>query len=750
MGLLDSPYLSGRPAGERLPLARFLPPLEDGIAATWLLLHAPPFDAAQNKPGAWVLDPFGTSPRLAVEAARAGYRVLVTANNPVTRFLLDLAANPASEADFRAALADLAVAKKGDERLETHLQSLYLTPCANCGQEVPAQSFLWKKGGDAPHARIYGCPACGENGEHPAAPADLERAAHIAASAGLHRARLLERVAPPDDPDREYAEEALANYLPRALYALATLINRLDSPGVSPERRRLLSALFLSVFDSANSLWPHPTERPRPKQLTVSGQFRENNVWLALEEAVTRWAGDKPPVPLAAWPAKIPESGGVVLFEGRIKDLAEIVKEAPIAAVIGALPRPNQAFWTLSALWAGWLWGREAAEPFKIALRRRRYDWAWNATALHAACAHLFEILPLGTPFLGLLPEPEPAFLTSALTATSSAGFDLKSLAARTEFDPIQLVWQRGAHLQRETGEADLDAVREAMQRHLVERGEPARYLYVYAAGLLALTESHALRKKGQEFDDALRGAQSLIEAALKNAPRFVHYGTGESVDTGLWGFKEQPADAEKQSLSDRVEMTAVTFLQKNPASTLPEIEADLYPRFPGLLTPSKGIVLAVLNSYAEERDGRWRLRPEDQAASRRAELARMEAMIETLGTRLGYATLKQDRLLIWEEDDRPARVIYALVSALVGRALADLETVPAQRLIVLPGGRAALATYKAQRDPSLAARLEGCRFIKFRLLRQLVEIPILTRQTFEEQIAADPLERAQGQRMMF
>jgi hypothetical protein len=75
---------------------------------------------------------------------------------------------------------------------------------------------------------------------------------------------------------------------------------------------------------------------------------------------------------------------------------------------------------------------------------------------------------------------------------------------------------------------------------------------------------------------------------------------------------------------------------------------------------------------------------------------------------------------------------------------------VNAQRLIVLPGGRAALATYKAQRDPSLAARLEDCRFIKFRLLRQLVEIPILTRQTFEEQIAADPLERAQGQRMMF
>jgi hypothetical protein len=54
-------------------------------------------------------------------------------------------------------------------------------------------------------------------------------------------------VAPPDDPDREFVEEALSVYQPRAIYALATLINRLDAPGVTLERRRALSALFLSA-----------------------------------------------------------------------------------------------------------------------------------------------------------------------------------------------------------------------------------------------------------------------------------------------------------------------------------------------------------------------------------------------------------------------------------------------------------------------------------------------------------------------
>jgi hypothetical protein len=123
MGVLDLPFIIGHSPARDGPLARFLPPLEDGIAAEWLPIHA--------DRGAWVLDPFGTAPRLAIEAARAGYRVLVTANNPIARFLLEMTASPPSVSELKAALADLAVTKKGEERLETHLQSLYLTKCNN-------------------------------------------------------------------------------------------------------------------------------------------------------------------------------------------------------------------------------------------------------------------------------------------------------------------------------------------------------------------------------------------------------------------------------------------------------------------------------------------------------------------------------------------------------------------------------------------------------------------------------------------
>jgi hypothetical protein len=205
-----------------------------------------------------------------------------------------------------------------------------------------------------------------------------------------------------------------------------------------------------------------------------------------------------------------------------------------------------------------------------------------------------------------------------------------------------------------------------------------------------------------------------------------------------------------KESLSDRVEIAIVTFLQKHPNSIYREIEQDLYPRFPGLLTPSMGMLYAVLSSYAQRENGEWRLRPEDVAAARREELTRITSLIEAIGRRLGYTTRKQDKNYLWEQNGTLERTFYILASALLGRALAETPYPPEQTIIVIPGGRAALAAYKAQRDPSLAARIKRVQVVKYRLLRTLIELPVLTRETFEEQIAGDPLEKSKSQLMMF
>ena len=113
------PYIPGLRSAKETPLARFLPPIEEGVGAAWL--------AGKIGKNVWVLDPFGISPQQALRQARDGHRVLVAANNPIARFLLEMGANPPAESDYKAALAALAISQKGGADLESHLKNLYQT-----------------------------------------------------------------------------------------------------------------------------------------------------------------------------------------------------------------------------------------------------------------------------------------------------------------------------------------------------------------------------------------------------------------------------------------------------------------------------------------------------------------------------------------------------------------------------------------------------------------------------------------------
>lgn len=712
------------------PLARYLPLAANGIATAFLARH--------SRPGDWVLDPFGAAPQTDLEMARLGFRVLVAMNNPVTRFLLETAANPPSQADLRASLAELAAARKGDERLETHLQSLYLTECTKCHRQVPADAFVWERESGVLAARIYHC-SCGDNGEYPATEADQALAASLAFTDSMHRSRALERVAAPHDPDRVHVEEALECYLPRAVYALITIINKLDSFSPSSERRRALLALVLTTCDEASALWPHPSERPRPKQLTIPPRFLEKNVWLALERSVEFWPEGGQLVEAVNWPSVPGEAGGLCLFDGPMRDLAPHLKDAHLGAVVTVLPRPNQAFWTLSALWAGWLWGREAAAPFKSALHRRRYDWNWHAAALYAALKNLSSCLPLNAPFFAIVPEPEPAFLSAALLAAAESGFELTGLALRTRHDPAQILWQRHAfsHADKEPARIDTEAVRRAIISTLQERGEPVPILHLHAAGLAAMADDHTLRWR----PEALAQINAPILSTLAG-PEFVHHAESKNPEIGLWGLTDW--DAATDSLPDRVEMTIVHFLQKNPGAALRDLETALNAGLPGLLTPSLGLLRAVLASYAVETDGRWSLRPEDSPSTRLADLESAAQALTALAPRLGVTLQRQEipqRLILWQDSGELVYAFYLLASAVAGRILWQNPYLPERSLLVLPGGRAGLLAYKLDRDPALRHVAERWRIVKFRALRRLSEMTGLTRERFEKELSGDPIE---------
>ena len=767
---VGTPFIPGQPQPHPWPLSRYLPPLPAGIVSTWLVDNVPS--------GTWILDPFGTTPQIATEAAQAGYRVLVAANNPVVRPLLEMAANPPTVTELRSALAELASSYKGSERLEPHIRSLYTTECAQCGRMVMADCFLWERQIQVPYAKIYQCLHCGDTGERPANNADQERAMRFG-SGGLHRARALERVATQNDPDRTHAEEALSVYLPRAVYALFTLINKLEGLSLTPGRRRFLEALLLIACDQSNTLWPHPTLRERPRQLTIPPRFRENNVWLALEDAIELWASTNHPTPTGhfLWPEQPPPEGGISLFEGRLKDLAATLSAIDVGAVVSAVPRPNQAFWTLSALWSGWLWGREAAGPIKSVLRRRRYDWGWHTSALSAALSNLSHHIKDGTRFLGLIGESEPGFLTAAMLAAEGASFDLEGISTRAESGQTQITWRKSnidSH-RNEIAFSEAAAIAQiGAMAYLDQRGQPSPYLPLHAAALAALAKRHLLQRikpkdhENPEFSplENFSKIQAVLKSIFTFRSGFIRYeGSEQSLEVGQWWRRELGASSARDEpgnfstpLADRVEIALVRYIYKHPLCSWTELDAALCKTLPGLITPGTEMIQVCLDSYGQQEppgSGQWRLRTSDTPQSRRADLETARRAIQQLGNKLGYSVIQGEKTAnqgllstasgipyVWYTADGIKHYyFYIIASAAFGELAMKVRTPARQSIIVLPGGRANLVAYKLRNNPYLREEIDkGWRFLKYRHLRLLLESPNLDVNTLDEQLGIDPI----------
>lgn len=757
-------YIPGSPAKISEPLARFLSPIPNGIVERWLGQLNITSTASR-----WLIDPFGVSPRLVVEAARCGWRVLVSAHNPVMRFLLEMAAHPPSEGDFKAGLAELASSTKGQERMEPHLRGLYTVNCQGCGIKVEVEAYLWEKGALTPFGALYTCEECNLSGEHPINPFEAERASSFATS-GLHHARALERVAPGDDPDRIHAEEALSVYLPRAVYTLFTMINKLDGLALSGTRKKAMQALLLRACDQGNTLWAYPTQRERPRQLTTPPRFRENNIWRVMEISIAAWQSLLAPVPLTIWPEIPPEEGGICLFEGPLRELSNrLLQQEPksleFSAVLAAIPRPNQAFWTLSALWSGWLWGKEAVAPFKSVLRRRRYDWSWHHIALQAAFENLAQLLADGTPVLALSGEIEAGLLTATISAAENSDFHLDGMALNE--DQLQVHMHRRTQKIPVAGVDAGKAVSQAIQAYLLRNGQPAPFLRVWAAGLAGLAETGVLSPASTEAAEE-RAAEnfnftnSLIRDVLTYRGGLLRYGSGESLETSYWWLRDEPKILENEHpLADRLEIAVVKYLTKNPGCSLQEIEAMLLPMFTGLLTPELEWIQIICESYAVQElpdSGRWQMRSEDDPSSRRSELELVNQQLDTLAGLLGY-TQRAGFPLVWcDQFGLESYWFYPIASAVFANILLGkgetLATTPQKSLVVIPGGRANLVAYKLKQDPRLkrltqpaatqtgddAVGPTGWRFLKWRHLRWLVDNINQMQQPLDILLQQDPL----------
>jgi len=731
------PFYPGYPSFENYPLQRYLPPIPDGMLKTWLRKNVPREE--------WIIDPFGTSPIFAIEAAQAGYRVMVICNNPILQFMLEVLAGAFKRKDFLSALADLAFEKRDNERLETHLRAIYQTQCLSCKQTIDAQAFLWKRGENTPFARTYKCPHCKDEGERPVNSEDLDRLSSLGSDA-LHRSRALQRVSL-GAGNSEDVKEALETYLGRPLYFIFSLINRIDRMQTSDQNKQLLRALLLNVMDEGNTLWSWPSVRNRPKQLSTPPVFRENNLWTALVDAIPQWTLFSDPVQITQWPTLPAHEGSICLYKGRLKSLIGERSNPSFQAGVMIFPRPNQAFWTLSAIWSGWFWGRKAVIPLKSALDRRRYDWNWYTTALHTSLSQLNRILSPHTKIFGILSELESGFLTATILAAESAGYHLRGISLREEQDIAQGLWLPDDH--REDGKVSLQEICvKKVSDFFNQFNQPASKLQILTCCLGAITSAqlipisklslpyYSLRNFQNNLPDFTSKDAQLKRYELENHLSF-------SQRELWWMPNAQPVT--DFTLSDRIELELIWILNNYPGITFYDLDKKLCEFFPGLYTPSSEFVRICLESYAEpglEDPLQWYFKQKETAAERQNALATVNHNIKSLGERLGFRVLGE-KPIVWEEQTGTCLYrFYTITSSIASHYLLnDRQPLSEEKVIVLPGSRARLLSAKIMSDPRVHEIIQKkkWRFIKFRHFQHFMELQEITPTLWEQSLDRDP-----------
>jgi len=234
-----------------------------------------------------VLDPFCQGETVVREAVAEGRKVLAANFNPVTILAVRGLSGLTTVQELDTAITRLGDALKAGRPLREHLSSLYAAPCPTCHRLVPAAYFVWDRERGEPVEKQYHCTACGSEGLIPVAPADLEALAQIDPR-GFSYWYVVDRVAPLGDPYRDQARRLLELYTPRAVYALTTLLIKIETLYPNLSRQEALKWVLLHCLEQCSSLhtadetekWGSWTRRLRPP-----ARFIERNVWQTFMEA---------------------------------------------------------------------------------------------------------------------------------------------------------------------------------------------------------------------------------------------------------------------------------------------------------------------------------------------------------------------------------------------------------------------------------------------------------------------------------
>lgn len=462
------------------PLFRFVPRLS--------ILPELDLSDAEKK---LVLDPIGNQPFVISDLINRGASVVSSPVNPVERLILDCIFDP-PVADMPLALLNKFFdVRHAEQRLEQHLRGLFQTDCDFCGKEVYARYFIRDGASGELKKRSYRC-SCGASGSFVATERDQQIDADWRRSDGLYRSRVARTFIGVKDITKEDVLEVLSIYSPRALYAL-DLINQKLSPLIDRKSDKYFRLMLLYIADSVSGLWNLKDQTEPPKLIFKPKEAIEFNIWAAIEDAVEVLQD------LSAEKEDLNRNSGSIKFI----NLGELrTGDKTVNSVVAVVPRPNQAYWGICALWSRWLLELPTNHPFLRIIDRKKVDWDWFYDASMNLQNRIRGLIGKGVPVNFVLLEKEPEYTASFLFSMNNAGYKLLAFTLNQSSNTLVMRCQLGNPL----NEINAEGIKRAKPEYLAgfvrdlltQRNEPIPYEYLLVEILcqLSLDASYFFPKK--------------------------------------------------------------------------------------------------------------------------------------------------------------------------------------------------------------------------------------------------------------
>ncbi len=743
MRVNDFPYIAGEGQGPVFPLRNFLPPLPNHVFKAWI--------SENQLEHHYLIDPISANPLLPITLAANGYKVISSRSNPINWLITEVLSDKDCQTKINRVVNKLLIRRKDGKSVEEIMENMYRTPCSACSKRIQPQGFVWEKGAAMPTSRVYACPHCGDSGEREISDEDRDNLTQLG-NLDIHIARAIQKVNPINRNENASMRDALDCYLPRALYACMLLVNRSQLLALDKTARQFLRAALLVVFNDAHALHHWPDRDYRFLQLSVPQRFFEKNLFLSLTTAHLQFPQCDQTIPITYWPYLPGESGGVCFFHSRLAEQKDIFSGIEPCTAVTVFPRPGRAYWTLSAIWAGWLWGKNAVQPIRSALRRRRYDWAWYAKAIFQSIRRLQPSSADATRVFALFPGFTPNLVFGLFTGMRCAGFDLQGAAFREKENALQAEWKTGSQL--EMAGSDNFNLDHVIQHALTGLNKPLLFQDILLFTIIQLALNRELADNITNIEDtAYSRYNNLINQQIERAA-YISTAEKGTPSTTIYFNRISPSEAEP--LAEQIETVIFQLLDHSWEIPMQSIDRLVCKRFPGNRTPSKELITMIVNAYGKqvkEKEDVFQRRENEGLRKRQEDLKAISELLLDLGRDLGYQVM-QGPPIIWK-DPQPESTSHQFyltntmrISETVFQTAAIEKT---SRYLVYPASRAGLLYFRLGQDPQLVNAIEdGWHLVKFRHVRRIAEKQSLTRAFWTDMVDKDPpLREAPAQLLM-